>query len=573
MQVAVEREIYKAITGKNTVDWQVQVTEFSHPSANSPSAVANFAPTFTFASIMFQFIFQLHDLLQERESGARRLMGVMGLKNTPYWASWIMWQGLIAIIEALLLIALSYAFGFEMVSLHVHSSSLACQRLHTCLQFTENDFRLSFLLILEVSLATTSFGFFVAAFLRKAGSAVPVGFFIFVVAWVFLIVLRFGFPFNPKFSPVARGFFSIMPWVMLGKGIDDLAEAAAGKRAGLAWSDRTAYCQVDIPSPELQQTLSFWRTNCVTPLSQIYFILLIQMFAYLVLAIYLENVLPDETGTHRAPWYFLSFRYWFPSKHPDIRKAQAALEASKCLEVPDPDVRAEEEAMQKQCEAYIKAKGDAKDSGTGDQQQKHAVEMFGLNKTYASGVFRKKKFAAVKNNWFGVREGECFCLLGPNGAGKTTTIHCLTGVLPISAGDALVYDTSIATVKGLEKTRPIMGVCPQFDTGLWGLLTGREHLNLFASIKGIPWSARAVETARLLEDVKLTEAAETTSAAYSGGMKRRLSVAIALSGNPRVSVFFVNLMIALSFTISPRLCTLMSQRRAWIPFLVAICGI
>ena len=99
--------------------------------------------------------------------------------------------------------------------------------------------------------------------------------------------------------------------------------------------------------------------------------------------------------------------------------------------------------------------------------------------------------------------GECFCLLGPNGAGKTTTIHCLTGVLPFSEGDALVFGTSIATPHGLSQIRPSMGVCPQFDTGLWELLSGREHLNLFGAIKGIPASARMTESSRLLEDVKV----------------------------------------------------------------------
>ena len=71
-------------------------------------------------------------------------------------------------------------------------------------------------------------------------------------------------------------------------------------------------------------------------------------------------------------------------------------------------------------------------------------------------------------------------------------------------GDAVVYSESIVTAGGLDRVRPLMGVCPQFDTGLWDLLTGREHLILFASIKGLPSSARASEAAKLLEDVKVS---------------------------------------------------------------------
>lgn len=72
----------------------------------------------------------------------------------------------------------------------------------------------------------------------------------------------------------------------------------------------------------------------------------------------------------------------------------------------------------------------------------------------------------------------------------------------------MVYNTSISSPKGLDRVRPLMGVCPQFDTGLWDLLTGREHLALFACIKGLPSSARLEETKALLEDVKVRNAEE-----------------------------------------------------------------
>lgn len=210
--------------------------------------------------------------------------------------------------------------------------------------------------------------------------------------------------------------------------------------------------------------------------------------------------------------------------------------ALSSAEEADVDVRAAQEEMKERCEAYIKRQKDPRGGEAEVAERKFAIEMFALRKTYkGAGIFkRKKEFTAVAGNSFGIREGECFCLLGPNGAGKTTSIHCLTGVLPFSKGDALIYGTSIATTYGLEQIRPLMGVCPQFDTGLWELLSGREHLHLFGSIKGIPASAIASEAARLLEDVKLTEAGDITAGAYSGGMRRRLSVALALLGNPKV---------------------------------------
>ena len=96
--------------------------------------------------------------------------------------------------------------------------------------------------------------------------------------------------------------------------------------------------------------------------------------------------------------------------------------------------------------------------------------------------------------------GECFCLLGPNGAGKSTTINCLTGVLPATAGEAVVQGHSITHLGGLDRVRGLMGVCPQFDV-LWDNLTGREHLLLFGAIRGLKGEEAARQADALLDQV------------------------------------------------------------------------
>ena len=99
-----------------------------------------------------------------------------------------------------------------------------------------------------------------------------------------------------------------------------------------------------------------------------------------------------------------------------------------------------------------------------------------------------------------VGAGECFCLLGPNGAGKSTTINCLTGVLPATAGEAVVHGSSITHHGGLDRVRGVMGVCPQFDV-LWDNLTGREHLLLFGAIKGLSKKQAEKQADALLDQV------------------------------------------------------------------------
>jgi ABC-type multidrug transport system ATPase subunit len=146
---------------------------------------------------------------------------------------------------------------------------------------------------------------------------------------------------------------------------------------------------------------------------------------------------------------------------------------------------------------------------------------------------RSKPFDAVKCPQFAIKKNSLFCLLGPNGAGKTTTINVLTGILPPTSGEALIYGETVTHPSGMAKIRQIMGVCPQFDI-LWPVLTAREHMEVFGAIKGLPRQVAASEGIKKLEEVRLTEDMNNYAGSYSGGMKRRLSCAIALLGNPKI---------------------------------------
>ncbi|CAL5362168.1 unnamed protein product [Camellia sinensis] len=183
-----------------------------------------------------------------------------------------------------------------------------------------------------------------------------------------------------------------------------------------------------------------------------------------------------------------------------------------------------------------------------------AVQIRGLVKTYPGKIeigccklTRKSHFHAVKGVWLNIPKDQLFCLLGPNGAGKTTSIICLTGIAPVTSGDgttqltisilltALIYGHSVRSSVGMTNIRKIIGDCPQFDI-LWDILTGEEHLHLFASIKGLPDSSIKLVAQKSLAEVRLTEATQRRAGSYSGGMKRRLSVAIALIGDPKLVI-------------------------------------
>ncbi|XP_053447493.1 retinal-specific phospholipid-transporting ATPase ABCA4 isoform X1 [Nycticebus coucang] len=136
---------------------------------------------------------------------------------------------------------------------------------------------------------------------------------------------------------------------------------------------------------------------------------------------------------------------------------------------------------------------------------------------------------AVDRLCVGVRPGECFGLLGVNGAGKTTTFKMLTGDTTVTSGDATVAGQSILT--NISEVHQSMGYCPQFDA-IDELLTGREHLYLYARLRGVP----ADEIKRVadwsIKSLGLSLYADRLVGTYSGGTRRKLSTAMALIGCP-----------------------------------------
>ena len=130
-----------------------------------------------------------------------------------------------------------------------------------------------------------------------------------------------------------------------------------------------------------------------------------------------------------------------------------------------------------------------------------------------------------------VEPGEVYGFLGPNGAGKSTTVLMLTTLLPPSGGTARVAGYDI--VKEGPQVRASIGAALQ-EAALDPFLTGREHLNLQAALHGIPRAERKKRGNALLERVGLQEAADRRVRGYSGGMKRRLDLALALVHEPSI---------------------------------------
>lgn len=156
-----------------------------------------------------------------------------------------------------------------------------------------------------------------------------------------------------------------------------------------------------------------------------------------------------------------------------------------------------------------------------------AIEMRDLSKRYPNGVL------AVDSLSLRVWKGEVFGFLGPNGAGKTTSIKMMVGLLKPTSGQVLIEGERIeAASKRIKKS---IGVCPQ-DIVVWTRLTCMENLLVMADMYEVPRKVAVERAEKLLDDLKLTDKKDALAASLSGGMKRRLNVAMALIHDPEIVV-------------------------------------
>jgi ATP-binding cassette, subfamily A (ABC1), member 3 len=214
---------------------------------------------------------------------------------------------------------------------------------------------------------------------------------------------------------------------------------------------------------------------------------------------YIDKVFPGEFGI-KYPFLFPFMKsYWFPSS------TQTSLE--------------------------LKATKQRRDSRFEDASFVDCkIQVDGLVKVFRKNPFKATEFdkKAVNGIVFGMRSGEVFSLLGHNGAGKTTTINMLCGMYEATAGDATVFGRSIRT--DMATIRQSIGFCPQHDV-LYPELTVWEHLEFYGRIKGVVEDKLQSEVAHRIGQVGLGGKEHNTGDKLSGGMKRKLSLAIAYLGN------------------------------------------
>ena len=499
-QTAVDSAIIRHFNDSAKVGKSAKLTasfrEMPHPaSGQNYDVVAEYAPSMFLIVLSFNFIVQMWTMVDEKERKLPSMLRQMGMLDSAYWGSWILNHLITNTIMVLIITGASSLANFQ--------------------QFMITDYSIVFFTFWLSALGFTGMAIFLSSIFRTADTASSAGLAMLIFWFIGLPIganLLYGTA-EPYLAPWQMMFAwlpvlnSPMQYYVM---ITRMVQAGTGPTAtGMRWEDRKENILARYIDSEGVVSTSFWSYE----MSMVYQIT--SFILHVILAMYLEKIVPNSYGKRGSVCCCITrfIKGKSKNKSNDSRSLINVESIKKYTD--DVDVTAEA--------ALVK-------SNWNGSQRAIAMEVIGLTKTFHKGQLR-----AVDGIAYGVNKDSLFVLLGHNGAGKTTTINMLVGNMNHNGGDALVFGNSISD--DMSTVNQIMGVCPQHDV-LYHRLTGAEHLRLFATMKSSSGAVVGLdvekEVSQRLMDVNLMASQNVSAGAYSGGMQRRLSIAIALIGNPKI---------------------------------------
>eukprot|EP00727_Mastigamoeba_balamuthi_P009933 m51a1_g5562 hypothetical protein (816) ;mRNA; f:577506-581091 len=412
----------------------------------------------------------IYTIVHEKQQRLREMMRMMGLWMPMYWAINYVYDVLMYLVVCIIYIAIGLAFQLRVFT-------IAPAGVQVC-------FYLGF------GLSQVSLSFFFSAFFSRSRNA-TIGSYMIVI---FSILLAFVW--NLAAWPIVNG--SQISWIVL--LYPPWAAYRAFANMGINCGDE--HCPQGIDGELYYAAIILW----------------VSVPVLYILAVYLDAVLPQEFGIREHPLFFLRplKRLLLPARGSERPEAEADTEkdAGADGEELDVDVREERDLVNDLARKKLYSEAPLLVQNAG--------------KTYGSGSEKK---VALQGVTLHVNKGECLGLLGPNGAGKTTLISVLTGLFPATHGTARIAGHDVATQ--LDEIHKDLGVCPQFDT-LWPELTPRETLVFYATLRGIAPSLAPECASHILESLGMSDVENMQVRFMSGGLRRRLSIAVALVGDPQV---------------------------------------
>ncbi|XP_028824838.1 cholesterol transporter ABCA5 isoform X2 [Denticeps clupeoides] len=453
IQMQTKRSVWKELKVRAVMMGQsasVEVQKFPH-ALISIYLVLAFTPFVSFLIV---------NVAAEKERRLKDTMTMMGLYDSAFWLSW-------GLLYAVLVTAMSVL--------------LAVIATWTSL-FYNSSFLVIFLLIFLYGISSIFFSFMLTPLFKKPKFASTVG---------SMLTVVFGC--LSLFTVLIRDFPQTLVWPLC------LLSPSAFS-IGIA---QVVYLEAQ-GDGAVFSTLANGPHALYVPLVM----LLLDCVLYLLLAVYLDQVLPGEFGMRRSILYFLKPSYWSQSRRCYVEVTSAT----------DPEVNG------------VPAGGESAEAVSPEFRGKDVIRINNIHKVYRE---KDTTVDALRGLTFDIYEGQITALLGHSGAGKSTLMNILCGICPPSEGTVTMYGSPVCELAEGAELKQLVGICPQFNI-IFDVLTVEEHLKIFAAIKGIPGSDINSEVSRVLKDLDLEKIMDAQAKNLSGGQKRKLSVAIAVLGDPKI---------------------------------------
>uniref|UniRef100_A0A8C9YSP4 ATP-binding cassette sub-family A member 2 n=1 Tax=Sander lucioperca TaxID=283035 RepID=A0A8C9YSP4_SANLU len=474
IQDMIERAIINTFVGHDVVEPEMHFVIFLF-------VIEHMMPLCMVISWVYSVAMMIQHIVAEKEHRLKEVMKMMGLNNAVHWVAW-------------------FITGFVQLSISVTALTAILKYGRVLLH---SDPFIIWLFLTIYAVATIMFCFLVSVIYSKAKLASACGGIVYFLSYVpYMYVAIREEVAHDKITAFEKCIASLMSTTAFGLGSKYFAlYEVAG--VGIQW--RTI-SQSPVEGDDFNLGLSMMM-------------LIIDAGVYGVLTWYIEAVHPGMYGLPR-PWYFpLQRSYWSGSGRVETWDWPWCGGGAAKLSVMEEDQAC---AMDQQRSEEMRGM---------EEEPSHlslVVCIDKLTKVYKTGT----KLALNKLS-LNLHENQVVSFLGHNGAGKTTTMSILTGLFPPTSGSATIYGHDIRTE--MERIRQNLGMCPQHNV-LFDKLSVEEHLWFYSRLKGMAEEDLRKEMDKMILDLELTHKRHSLVQTLSGGMKRKLSVAIAFIGGSRAVI-------------------------------------
>ncbi|XP_056600911.1 ATP-binding cassette sub-family A member 2 isoform X1 [Triplophysa dalaica] len=482
IQDMIERAIINTFVGHDVVDPGNYVQMFPYPCYTRDDflfVIEHMMPLCMVISWVYSVAMMIQHIVAEKEQRLKEVMKMMGLNNAVHWVAW-------------------FITGFVQLSISVTALTAILKYGKVLLH---SDPFIIWLFLTIYAIATIMFCFLVSVLYSKAKLASACGGIIYFLSYVpYMYVAIREEVAHDKITAFEKCIASLMSTTAFGLGSKYFAlYEVAG--VGIQW--RTIN-QSPVEGDDFNLLLSV-------------VMLIIDAIVYGVLTWYIEAVHPGMYGLPR-PWYFpLQKSYWLGSGR--IETWELPWSSSTRLSVMEEDQACAMEHRRSEETRGI------------EEEPSHLPLVVCIDKL--TKVYKTGSKLALNKLSLNLHENQVVSFLGHNGAGKTTTMSILTGLFPPTSGSATIYGHDIRTE--MERIRQNLGMCPQHNV-LFDKLSVEEHLWFYSRLKGMAEEDIRKEMDKMIEDLELSNKRHSLVQTLSGGMKRKLSVAIAFVGGSRAVI-------------------------------------